>query len=81
MNTGIYRLSNKDDNDSKQRNFVNYKNIPSKNQHIKSAHQGKRIINNLSKVCAKERFLRQKHSDCCARVSGQFYSYFATIRV
>ena len=32
--------------------------------------QGKCIINNLSKVCAKERFLGQKHSDCCGRVSG-----------
>ena len=43
--------------------------------------QGKRIINNLSKVCAKERFLGQKHADCCDRVSAQFYSYFATISV
>ncbi|WP_443977264.1 YgjP-like metallopeptidase domain-containing protein [Treponema succinifaciens] len=37
--------------------------------------------NNLSKLCAKERFLGQKHADCCDRMSRQFYSYFATISV
>ena len=59
----------------------NQNNHVTQNFFDKICKQGKRIINNLTKVCAKKRFLGQKHSDCCDRVSGQFYSYFATISV
>ena len=59
----------------------NQNNHVTQNFFDKICKQGKRIINNLTKVCEKKRFLGQKHSDCCDRVSGQFYSYFATISV